>query len=260
MKNYTKILWILFLFCFQQSYSQGLQESLDWINSKRLEGFDYFSGSVLVNAENRLQVTPEKIRIETKNSEGYTWFGWNTINDLRINDDEASKYVLYIVSNYIHEGLPLYIGIHFKTKDLRDRFSKAVEHVAKLQGGPSLVYDSYDYSKSNAVAWLKSRGIDIFEGDNKLRIDITENQIKKYYLKTSDITEISWKEVKEIKSEVYEKNKKYTSIQIVGPADANGNLKIIKYYVFQNIADKYVGAIKSLAAKNGANLVKDDLF
>lgn len=260
MKNYAKILWIALLFCFQQSYSQGLQESLDWINSKRLEGFDYFSGSVKVNADNRLQVTPEKIRIETGTAEGYTWFSWNTINDLRINDDEAGKYILYIVSNYIHEGLPLYIGIHFKTKDLRDRFSKAVEHVAKLQGGPSLVYDNYESSKSAAVSWLKSRGIDIFEGDNKLRIDVTENQIKKYYLKSTDIIEISWKDVKEIKSEIYDKNKKYNSIQVVGPTDEKGNVKIIKYYVFHNIADKYMSALKSLAIKNGANLVKDDLF
>ncbi len=260
MNKTVKILLFSLLLSFQQSFSQGLQESLDWINSKRLEGFDYFSGSVIVDSGNRLQVTPEKIRIENRAGDTYTWFSWHTINDLRINDDEAGKYILYIVSNYIHEGLPLYIGIHFKTKDLRDRFSKAVQHVAKLQGGPDLIYDNYDTSKSNAVTWLKSRGIDVFQGDNKLRIDVTDTYIKKYYLKSTDSETINWKDVKEIKSAVYEKNKKYNYIQIIGPTDDKGNIKMIKYYVFQNIASKYVDALNSLAIKNGANLVKDNLF
>ncbi|MCW3162813.1 hypothetical protein [Chryseobacterium oryctis] len=260
MNKIVKTLVFSLLLCFQQLFSQGLQESLDWINSKRLEGFDYFSGSVAVASGNRLQVTPEKIRIENDKGDIYTWFSWSTINDLRINDDEAGKNILYIVSNYIHEGLPLYIGIHFKTKELRDRFSKAVQHVAKLQGGPDLIYDNYDASKSNAVTWLKSRGIDVFEGDNKLRLDITESQIKKYFLKATDFDIIQWKDVKEIKSEVYDKNKKYYRIQIIGPTDDKGNIKIIKFYVFQNIASKYVNALNSLAVKNGASLVKDNLF
>ncbi|WP_299181068.1 hypothetical protein [uncultured Chryseobacterium sp.] len=260
MNKTVKILLFSLLLCFQQSFSQGLQESLDWINSKRLEGFDYFSGSVTANSGNRLQVTAEKIRIENSAGDTYTWFNWSTINDLRINDDDAGKYILYIVSNYIHEGLPLYIGIHFKTKDLRDRFSKAVQHVAKLKGGSDLIYDNYDTSKSNAVTWLKSRGIDVFAGDNKLRLDITDTYIKKYYLKSTDNVIINWKDVKEIKSGVYDKNKKYHFIQIVGPTDEKGNIKIIKYYVFQNIANKYVDALNSLAIKNGANLVNDNLF
>lgn len=260
MNKTLKFLLFSLLLCFQQSYSQGLQESLDWINSKRLDGFDYFSYSVPVSSDNRLQVTPEKIRIETKSAEGYTWLSWNTINDLRINDDEAGKYLLYIVSDYIHEGLPIYIGIHFKTKELRDRFSKAVQHVAKLQGGRDLIYDDYDSSKSNAVIWLKSRGIDVFEGENKLRLEITENQIKKNYLKSPEVEIISWKDVKEIKSNIYEKNKKYQQIQIIGPTDEKGNVKIIKFYIFQNIAGKYVNALNSLALKNGANLVKENLF
>src|SRR5690606_37274742 len=106
--------------------------------------------------------------------------------------------------------------------------SKAVQHVAKLKGGSDLIYDNYDTSKSNAVTWLKSRGIDVFAGDNKLRLDITDTYIKKYYLKSTDNVIINWKDVKEIKSGVYDKNKKYHFIQIVGPTDEKGYIKIIK--------------------------------
>ncbi|TXF79196.1 hypothetical protein [Chryseobacterium sp.] len=260
MKKIKQILAVALLFSVQLFFAQQLQESLDWINSKRIEGFDYFSTGLSQDPENRLQITSDKIRIESKDATKYTWFDWNTINDMRVNDEVEGKYVLYIVSNYIYEGLPLYIGIHFKSKDLRTRFSNAVEHIAKLKGGKGLIYNNYDTSKSSAVIWLRARGIDIFEGDNKLRLEITEDRIRKYYLKSTESISINWRDVKEIKSELYEKNKKYKHVTIVGPTDAAGNLTTISFYIYQGMADEYVKALNSLAYKNGAQLVKEDLF
>lgn len=260
MKKTTRAFSLLLLLSIHLSFAQQLQESLDWLNSKRLEGFDYFSGQLPVDAGNRLQVTSEKIRIENKDATGYTSMNWNTINDMRVNDEVEGKNILYIVSNYIHEGLPLYIGIHFKTKDLRTRFSNAVEHIAKLQGSSGLIHSSFDASKNAAVTWLKARGIDLFEGDNKLRLEITEDRIRKYFLKTTESTSINWRDVKEIKSELYEKNKKYKYIKIIGPTDSAGNLTTITFYIYQGVADEYVKALNSIAYRNGAKLVKEDLF
>ncbi|MBW8361479.1 MAG: hypothetical protein K0M56_04755 [Kaistella sp.] len=260
MKKFAQLLAVAFLFSAQLFFAQQLQESLDWINSKRIEGFNYFSGGLAQDPENRLQVTTDKIRIESKDGTKYTWFDWYTINDMRVNDEVEGKHVLYIVSNYVHEGLPLYIGIHFKTKDLSTRFSNAVEHIAKLKGGKGLIYSNYDTSKANAVIWLKARSIDIFGGDNKLRLDITEDKIRKYYLNSTESTTINWRDVKEIKSELYEANKKYKYIKIIGPTDAAGNLTTINFYIFKGMADEYVKALNSLAYKNGAQLVKEDLF
>lgn len=255
------LLVITSLLLTTRSYTQEFQESLDWLNSKKLESFGFFSYQVEENNSNSLKFNTDNISLNHNSNDAYTRISWPIINDIRINDDEPGKHTIWIVSNYMFEGLPLYIGMKFSTKDLRDRFAKAISHVVQLKSGNLINEQNYTISKNSAVNILRARLIDVFEGgEKKLRLDITEDKIKKYYLKSTESTEIYWKNVKEIKSSLYDANKNYWKITIIGSPDTAGNIPEITFYIYKAVAKNFNDALHSLALQNGANLVKEDLF
>ena len=261
MKNFFKISILGLLFCFNFTFSQGLQESLDWINSKRLEAFDYNSKTVSKSSDNKLMVTDEIIRIESNDGKSWTFIGWETINSLRTNDDDLGEHELYIVSNYLKDDVALYINLSFKTKDLRDRFIKAVKHVVALKGGGNWVNNNY-LTLDECMDWMKSRSIDLFQktGFLKSRININQDRIKLYYLDSSTVTEMNWKDIKDIKSKPLSDHKGYDTIEVIGPTDENGKIQLLYIFIQDNITEDYKKALKFMATQNGANMVNDSLF
>lgn len=258
MKNFFKISILGLLFCFNTSYSQGLQESLDWINSKRLEGFDYSGTTVTQSGSNKLLVTNEKIRIENFDGTKWTSIGWKSINNIRTNDDIEGKHRIYIVSSFLQNDIALHISLFFKTKDLRDRFIKAIEHVVALNGAGKWVNSNY-LTVEDCLEWMKSRSVDFVEDAFRPRFSLDEFRIKQYYLDTTTVTEMNWKNIKDIKSYVIT-NKGYGRIKLIGPTDENGKVQLLYIDIQENVMVDYIRAIKFMATQNGANMVNDSLF
>ncbi len=258
MKNFFKISILGLLFCFNFTLAQGLQESLDWINSKRLEGFDYSGTTVKQDVTNKLLVTNEKIRIENYDGTKWTSISWKSINSIRTNDDEEGKHRIYIVSSFLQNDIALHISLFFKTKDLRDRFIKAIEHVVALNGAGKWVNSNY-LTVEDCLEWMKSRSVDFVEDAFRPRFSLDEFRIKQYYLDTTTVTEMNWKNIKDIKSYVIT-NKGYGRIKLIGPTDENGKVQLLYIDIQDNVMEDYIRAIKFMATQNGANMVNDSLF
>lgn len=258
MKNFFKISILGLLFCFNFTFSQGLQESLDWINSKRLEAFDYSGTTVTQSGSNKLLVTNEKIRIENFDGTKWTSIGWKSINNIRTNDDIEGKHRIYIVSSFLKNDLALHISLSFKTEDVRDRFIKAIKHVVELNGAGKWVNSNY-LTIEECLLWMKSRSIDVVEGTLKKRFSLDEFRIKEYYLDSTIIDEMSWKNIKDIKSYATSDNG-IGRIELIGPTDENGKVQLLYIDIQDNVMEDYIRAIKFMATQNGANMVNDSLF
>ena len=253
--------WLLILLLISNlCFSQSAQETLDWLNSKKSESLSFQSYNVPENTSNTLKFLEDHIALESADKKSWTKFKWSTINDFRISDATAGKNELWIISNVISEGRPLLIIMKFATAEFRDRFSNAIEHMAKLNGSEKLNRNNYSHSVDSALVILKARLIDVHEGNNKMRLELSKEKIKQYYLNLSSTTEIPWKDVKEIKSEEYADNKSYYHIKIIGKADNAGNIPQISFYIFNQVALNYVNALNFIALQNNATLIKDNLF
>ncbi len=260
MQKFLLTFFCCFLSFFNYSFGQELQESIDWVNSKKMDGFDYYGITVEANKSNKFLVSNDGLRVEAENG-AWVAFNWNTIIDMRISDDpDASNYVLTIISSALYENNPAYIGISFKSEDLRERFATALIHISELKGGSGLIFSDYNLSVSNAIKFLSARSIDIFTGETKFRIDYTSEYVKEYYYDSAYEKILYWKDVKEIKKDYYSDNYSYTSIKIIGSVGSKGEENIIQFYVNTIGSEDYFGAIQYLAKEGGAKLVKDDLF
>lgn len=236
--------------------AQTLEETIDWLNTKKSDVISVESYHLPKNSTNTILFSFTKIRIDNSNG-GYTSIGFDTINDFRISETNESP-ALYIVSSYIHEGLPLYIKMNFPTIELRDRFKKAFSHIVNLKGNEMVT--SLSSEKKDMLEWLNSRSIDIFEGENKLRLLYDDVGIKKYFLKSTDSILINWSKIKSISYNVYGENKKYYVFNVKSSDSITGNSEVIKFYVYSGVAESYGEILKDLAISNGAQLINEDLF
>lgn len=255
------LLCIIFFLCLSlYSVGQTEQETLDWLNIKKLEAFGFHSYHVTLSETNTLKFSEENITLESADKKSWTKIKWSSINDFRVNDETAGKNELWIVSDLIFEGKPLFIIMSFAQADLRDRFSKAVEHLTHIKGSEKLNKNNYSHSIDSALVILKSRLIDVYEGDNKLRLELSRDKIKQYYLNSTSTKELYWKELKEVKSEVYKENNNYQLVKLIGKADNSGNIPFISFYIFSPVTITFVNAVNYIAIQNGAKFIRDDLF
>lgn len=257
----TSIFLLSFILLASALKSQTLDESIDWLNSKKSESTKNYSKTITTETYSSLVFTPEKIGIENSDKTSYSYISWDKVCSFRKTDaDENGTFYAAVVSSVFHDGIPIYIFIGFKTEAMRDRFLNALIHVAELKDA-DIVSES-PITNEEILAWLNSRGIDIFSNNNfRTKIDI--NGISTYTSGSTTIdNSVLWKDITDIKHGLAPNDKNYYYINIVGKTDAAG--KTNSFHTWVSVVDgsglKYIEMLRSLAQRMGAKLIKEDLF
>ncbi|WP_417428770.1 hypothetical protein [Halpernia sp.] len=250
-----KIIYFLFLILFTTSKAQTIAETVDWLNTKKSEITSTESYTIEKGTSSNITFTKQHIKIEGNYKS--TSFKWATIVDFRVNEN-VDKPSLYLISDEMEKGLPLYIILKFETEDTRDRFIKAIKNITRTNGNE--LVNPYSENLAENIQWLNAKAIDVFEGSVKQRVNYSNSGIKIYNLNNSESYTINWGNIKSLSYKLYDKNKKYYIITLKSSDASSGSAKEKKIYVSKFVGETYGRILKNLALKKGAKFIDEDLF
>ena len=253
-----KILLSFFIFILNFYSAPSLVETVDWLNTKKNENITYASNVIGEKSPNKIQYSVEGIKL-TENADLFSMIDWTDIIEVRKNE-EASTNFLLVVSKFqsLSDKRSIFIEINFKDSEMRDRFSKAINNIISLKGN-QLISDNLE-TLSDHVKWFKAKSPDVLEGSSRTRLEFGSLGMKISYLNNSASEIILWKDVKSIKSSLYEGNKNYNQFKIKTSEASTGKSSEITFHIYKYTAERYEKNLKSVCVKNGAVFVDDDLF
>ncbi len=123
MKNLLT-LFVLFL-GLGMANAQTEEETLEWLNTKKTEVTDVRSLTVWAG-----QVIFSLSIVKAYTDDGAsTTIEWKTVKDIKIDGEYVQ-----IVDNNTYQGRTSYIRFYVGDKILRDKYAKALKHMATLKG------------------------------------------------------------------------------------------------------------------------------
>jgi tRNA A37 threonylcarbamoyladenosine modification protein TsaB len=121
----------LFVVSAQFSYAQSEAETLEWLNVKKGEIYlgnstsntvgGYSPGKTLLFDENVVKLA--------STDGAWTGIGWKNIKDIKVD----APY-LEIVSDREYENKKSYVRLYISSLELREKYVKALKHMATLKG------------------------------------------------------------------------------------------------------------------------------
>ncbi|MFD1258821.1 hypothetical protein ACFQ3S_18580 [Mucilaginibacter terrae] len=121
------------------TYAQSETETLEWLNIKKTEitlGSSY-SSTVSSYSTVKLLLTNETMRLE--NDKGaWTEGNWSSIKEVK-NENNYVK----IIYNFNYDNKPTIIGLYISDSAIKEKYIKAVKHMATLKGAKMIDSDLF---------------------------------------------------------------------------------------------------------------------
>jgi len=144
LSNHTqlkKLLGIItFIFCISSLKAQSAEETLEWINIKKIDisSYDCFSRSIKNrNAKKTFEFTTAYFKA-TDESGGFALGLWKEIKEVK----KKNNVELEIVFVY-DETKQDYLSIRLQDEALRDKYYRAFKHMATLKGAKMIDSDLF---------------------------------------------------------------------------------------------------------------------
>ena len=142
MKNLITLI-SLFVTCIFTN-AQTVEETLEWLDAKKVHISDYYSSSNNVGQYlgNVLEFSMDGISIRNDDKGVWTKFNWFDITDVT-TDDEYDRGISVINKKKNDKGHNYVISIHVENSENRKKFIKAIKTMATLKGAKLVKEDLF---------------------------------------------------------------------------------------------------------------------
>lgn len=125
------VLFLLLSAGLVTAQAQTAAETLEWLKAKAAEVDNSYIYSTTVDGGNRkIEITSDHIKVYSDNGASTTGT-WHTIKEIK---PFADAYGIKIILEGTYEGNQRYIRFDIRPSSIRDRYIKALKHMAVLKG------------------------------------------------------------------------------------------------------------------------------